>query len=161
MIKKMIMIVLILAFALCAAACGASEQAEQQDRDQSAGAPEKQEETVEMKMFIGEEEVRVDWEDNDAVAALREQVQNRSLPIDMSMYDDFEQVGELGMSLPTDDEQIQTQAGDIMLYSGDKIVVFYGSNTWDYTRLGRITDKSAEELTDLLGQGNVTITIQK
>ena len=77
----------------------------------------------------------------------------------MSMYGGFEQVGSLGTSLPRDDKQITTNAGDIVLYSGNQIVVFYGSNSWAYTRLGRITDKTASEMADLLGNGNVRITI--
>ena len=76
------------------------------------------------------------------------------------MYGDFEQVGSLGTSLPRKDEQTTTQAGDIVLYSGNQIVVFYGSNSWTYTRLGKITDKSAEELEELLGSGDVTITLE-
>ena len=113
-----------------------------------------------MKLFIGDEELMVDWENNDAVTALKEEVRKQPLVIDMSMYDDFEQVGELGISLPTSDKQIETEAGDIMLYAGDNIVVFYGSNTWAYTPLGKITDKSPEEMAELLGQGYVTITIK-
>ena len=77
----------------------------------------------------------------------------------MSMYGGFEQVGSLGTSLPRNDKQTTTEAGDIVLYSGNQIVVFYGSNSWTYTRLGRITDKTAAEMADLLGKGNVTITI--
>ena len=159
MMKRVIAAVVILAFALCMAGCGASDQTEESNTDQTAAATETQGETMEMKLLIGEEEVTVDWENNDAVAALQESVGEEPLTIDMSMYDDFEQVGNLGMSLPADDEQITTEAGDIMLYSGDKIVVFYGSNTWDYTRLGKVTDKSPEEMAELLGQGDVTITI--
>lgn len=159
MMKRVIAAVVILAFALCMAGCGASDQTEESNTDQTAAATETQGETMEMKLLIGEEEVTVDWENNDAVAALQESVGEEPLTIDMSMYDDFEQVGDLGMSLPADDEQITTEAGDIMLYSGDKIVVFYGSNTWDYTRLGKVTDKSPEEMAELLGQGDVTITI--
>ena len=79
----------------------------------------------------------------------------------MSMYGGFEQVGSLGQSLPRNDVQTTTSAGDIVLYSGNQIVVFYGSNSWAYTRLGRISDKTAEELTALLGNGDVTITIGK
>ncbi len=78
----------------------------------------------------------------------------------MSMYGDFEQVGSLGTSLPRKDEQTTTQAGDIVLYSGNQIVVFYGSNSWAYTRLGKITDKSAEELEELMGSGDVTIKLE-
>ena len=77
----------------------------------------------------------------------------------MSMYGGFEQVGSLGQALPRDDVQTTTAAGDIVLYSGSQIVVFYGSNSWAYTRLGHITDKTPEELTALLGSGDVTITI--
>ena len=155
MIKKVITVTLILAFALFAAGCGAK------NTEQAISESETQGETTEMKLFIGEEKVTVDWENNDAVAALSEEVQKQTLTIDMSMYDDFEQVGELGMSLPADDEQITTKAGDIMLYAGDNIVIFYGSNTWSYTPLGKITDKSPEEMAELLGQGDVTITINQ
>lgn len=86
-------------------------------------------------------------------------VESEPLEIEMSMYGGFEQVGSLGTSLPRDDKQITTKAGDIVLYSGNQIVVFYGSNSWAYTRLGSITDKTASEMADLLGNGNVRITI--
>ncbi len=154
--KKALLTVLIIAFALCMTACGASDQAGGQSADPSA---ETQAENMGMKLLIGDEAVEVDWEENDAIAALKEQVLNQPLTIDMSMYEDFEQVGELGTSLPAEDEQIETKAGDIMLYSGDKIVVFYGTNSWAYTRLGRIAGKSPEEMAQLLGNGDVQITI--
>ena len=75
----------------------------------------------------------------------------------MSKYGGFEQVGPLGTDLPANDAQTTTRAGDIVLYSGDQIVVFYGSNSWAYTRLGHITGKTAAQMKDLLGNGNVTI----
>ena len=77
----------------------------------------------------------------------------------MSMYGGFEQVGSIGSKLPRNDKQTTTAAGDIVLYSGNQMVIFYGSNSWAYTRLGHITDKDAEEMAELLGSGNVTITI--
>ena len=67
--------------------------------------------------------------------------------------------GAIGTSLPRNDVQTTTSAGDIVLYSGNQIVIFYGSNSWAYTRLGHITDLSAAEMTDLLGNGAVTNTI--
>ena len=76
------------------------------------------------------------------------------------MYGSFEQVGPIGTSLPRDDAETTTSAGDIVLYSGDQLVVFYGSNSWAYTRLGRITDQTTAELSELLGKSDVTITIQ-
>ena len=115
------------------------------------------EETEAMRMKIGETAVEVAWEDNESVAALKELARD-GLRIEMSMYGGFEQVGPIGRSLPREDQQTTTQAGDIVLYSGNQLVVFYGSNSWAYTRLGRITDKSASELGELLGNGDVMIT---
>ena len=100
MIKKVIITVLIFAFALCLAGCRTSEQTEEQNTDQTVTESEALKETTEMKLFIGEEEVNVEWEKYDAVAALGKLVQKQPITVDMSMYDDFEQVGELGMSLP-------------------------------------------------------------
>ena len=112
-----------------------------------------------MKLWIGETAVVVAWEDNDAVRALRELVAEQPLTIGMSMYGGFEQVGSIGTDLPRNDTQTTTQAGDIVLYAGDQMVVFYGSNSWAYTRLGRVTDKTAGEMAELLSGGDVTITV--
>ena len=130
---------------------------EQQDTIPSNQEPV--EETKIMKMLIGDTEVSVEWEDNESVYALEKLAASGGLTINMSMYGGFEQVGSLGSSLPRNDVQTTTIAGDIVLYSGNQIVVFYGSNSWAYTRLGKITDKTAEEMSNLLGNGDVTITI--
>ncbi|MBQ7502551.1 hypothetical protein IJT93_07540 [bacterium] len=114
-----------------------------------------------MKLMIDNTEVSVAWENNESAAALSKLTSAGPLSIKMSMYGGFEQVGQLGASLPRDDKQISAAAGDIMLYSGRQIVVFYGHNSWAYTRLGRITGKTAEELAELLGSGNVTLTISQ
>lgn len=119
-----------------------------------------EEQSEEMKMTINDTPVTVEWEDNEAVAALKEAVKINPLTIQMSMYGGFEQVGSLGMTLPRNDTRITTSPGDVILYSGNQLVVFYGSNTWSYTRLGHITDKSQQELTQLLSNGNVTITLK-
>ena len=115
-------------------------------------------ETV-LQMKIGDTSVAVNWEDNESVEALKEMCQDGPLTIKMSMYGGFEQVGSIGQDLPRNDSQTTTQAGDIVLYSGNQIVVFYGSNSWAYTRLGHITDQSEQDLAELLGNGDVTITI--
>ena len=111
-----------------------------------------------MKMKIGDTPVAVAWEDNESVQALRALVAD-GLTIRLSMYGGFEQVGPIGRDLPSRDVQTDTSAGDIMLFSGSQMVVFYGSNSWAYTRLGRIVDKSPEEMRELLGQGDVTVTL--
>ena len=112
-----------------------------------------------LSLVIDGTEVAVAWEDNESVEALTELVAAGPLTVQMSMYGGFEQVGSLGTGLPRDDVQATTRAGDIVLYSGNQIVVFYGSNSWAYTRLGHITDLSAEELSALLGSGDVTLTL--
>ena len=108
---------------------------------------------------IGQGQVSVEWEENESTAALLARALEEPIEVPLSMYGGFEQVGSLGESLPRADAQITTRPGDIVLYSGNQIVLFYGSNSWAYTRLGRITGQSEAELTDLLGQGDVTITI--
>ena len=112
-----------------------------------------------MTMKIGDTKVNVDWEDNQAVERLRDMAKDGDITIQMSMYGGFEQVGSIGQSLPRDDKQTTTSSGDIVLYSGNQMVVFYGSNSWSYTRLGHISDKDEAEMADLLSQGDVTITI--
>ena len=118
------------------------------------------EETTEMKdtiqLLIGETEVPVTWEDNASVEALKAL---RPLTIQMSMYGGFEQVGRIGQSIVSDDEEITTDSGDIVLYSGNQIVIFYGSNSWAYTKLGHV-DLSRKEMQELLGGGNVEITLK-
>ena len=104
---------------------------------------------------INGEEYPVLWEDNESVEALKELC---PLTVRMSKYGGFEQVGSLGSSLPRNDEQTTTDFGDIVLYSGDQIVIFYGSNSWAYTRLGHIlADKEIME--EVLGNGDVTIEL--
>lgn len=119
----------------------------------------KEEEVYMLQMRIGNTAVAVDWEDNESVEALIELCREAPLTVQMSMYGGFEQVGALGMSLPRSDVQTTTQSGDIVLYAGDQIVVFYGSNSWAYTRLGHISDRSAEDMAELLGHGDVSIQL--
>ena len=111
-----------------------------------------------MQMKINGIPVAVAWENNDSVAVLREMARD-GLTIQMSMYGGFEQVGPIGQRLPSSDRQTGTSSGDIVLYSGNQLVVFYGSNSWAYTRLGHITDQTPEQMRDLLGNGGVTITL--
>lgn len=117
----------------------------------------KEEENKEMVMKIDGTKVDVTWEENASVEEL-EELAASGLSISMSMYGGFEQVGSIGKSITQNDKQMTTGAGDIVLYSGNQLVVFYGSNSWAYTKLGKI-NMSQKELTDLLGKGDVTITI--
>ena len=133
------------------------EDRQMQDGDTGQIISKETEHTI--QMTIGNETVSVEWEQNDAVAALGQFAAEEPIEISLSMYGGFEQTGSLGTSLPAKDTVMTTRPGDIVLYAGDQISVFYGPNTWSYTKLGRITDRTEEELTELLGNGNVTMTL--
>lgn len=119
----------------------------------------KDDEEPSMKLSIDDTEVEVAWEKNESVDALAKLVDGTPLTVQMSPYGGFEQVGSLGTTLPASDVQTTTQAGDIVLYAGNQIVVFYGSNSWAYTKLGHITDRDASQMAELLGNGAVSVTI--
>ena len=136
------------------------EQPQNKDEEPDNEAEQPQDEQNRpLQMTIGGTSVTVVWEDNDAVQALKELCKDQPLTIQMSMYGGFEQVGPIGYSLPQNDVQTTTSAGDIVLYSGNQMVVFYGSNTWAYTRLGHITDQSADGMAELLSNGDTVITV--
>lgn len=77
--------------------------------------------------------------------------------VDMSDYGSFEKVGSLERSLPTNDQSITTEAGDVILYQGNQITIYYDTNTWNFTRLGKVQGLSAVELKEVLGDGSVSV----
>ncbi|MDO4340994.1 MAG: cyclophilin-like fold protein [Eubacteriales bacterium] len=116
------------------------------------------EEDTEMKMNVqvGGAVFFATLENNEAVSELVAMMQESPVVIEMSDYSGFEKVGPLGRSLTANNSQTTTHAGDIVLYNGNQIVIFYGSNSWSYTRLGHIDDLTGWE--DALGSGDVTVT---
>ena len=182
--KKAMIVLLVFLFAFFGIGCGKAAEQPAQTQESAAtveaepaaaasSVPEDPENEIEekisetgetemektLRLFLNDTEVTVDWEENESVEALRSLVSAEPLAVQMSMYGGFEQVGSLGTSLPRNDAQTTTQAGDIVLYAGNQIVVFYGSNSWAYTRLGRITDVPAEGMADLLANGDVVVTL--
>lgn len=139
---------------------------EEPEESDSSTAPESgdaesqqvEEENSEMQMNVqvGGSTFTATLEENEAVDALVEMMEQGPVTIQMSDYSGFEKVGPLGTSLPTSNQQTTTQAGDIVLYQGNQIVMFYGSNSWSYTRLGHIDDLTGWE--EALGSGDVTVT---
>ncbi len=108
-----------------------------------------------MNVQVGDVVFSATLEENEAVSALVEMMRESPVVIQMSDYSGFEKVGSLGTSLPASNSQTTTQAGDIVLYNGNQIVIFYGSNSWSYTRLGHIDDLTGWG--DALGSGDVTV----
>ena len=136
----------------------------EESASETSGSPEEdiqENETMDkaLAMTIGDTPVTVVWEDNDSVKQLFELAESEPLVIEMSMYGGFEQVGSIGTDIVRDDTRITTGPGDIVLYSGDQIVVFYGSNIWEYTKLGKITGLDEGELAGMLGSQDTVITL--
>lgn len=111
-----------------------------------------------LNIQIGNRVLSAKLDDNTSVDALKELLAEEPLTIEMSDYGSFEKVGPIGERLPSDDEQITTSPGDIMLYSSSQIVLFYGSNSWTYTPIGRIEGMTGDELKEVLGADSVEIT---
>ena len=130
-----------------------------EEAPQEQPSTEEDMELQDISLNIAGQSLAVEWEDNASVDALCELLESGPLSVQLSQYGGFEQVGALGTSLPRNDVRTTTEPGDIVLYSGNQIVIFYGSNSWAYTRLGRISGLSGEELTALLGVENVTAVL--
>jgi len=110
-----------------------------------------------IELVINGKTLDVTWENNESINDLKAHI-NDSLTISMHKYGGFEQVGSLGFKLKNNDTKIKTNPGDIVLYSSNQIVLFYGSNSWSYTKLGHI-NLSENELKELLGNNDINITI--
>ena len=118
------------------------------------------EENIDMiKIKVNSNILEVKLEDNEATKSLIERLKNGDISVNANEYGGFEKVGNLGFSLPRNDKSITTSAGDIVLYQGNQISLFYNSNSWSYTKLGRVQNISSRELKDILGSGNVTLVI--
>ena len=94
--------------------------------------------------------------DNSSAMAFYELLEKGPVTIKMTDYGNFEKVGPLGTKLPRNDTQITTQAGDIILYQGNQITIYYDTNSWNFTRLGKVDGVTQAELKNILGKGNVT-----
>ena len=110
-----------------------------------------------MLVQIGEKALRVRLAENESVAALQEMLQEGPLTLSCSNYGGFEKTCLLGTTLPVDDAETTAQPGDVMLYSGNCLVLFYGSNQWNYTRIGWLEE--TDGLVDILGGTETEITL--
>lgn len=112
-----------------------------------------------MNIKIGDNVLTATLVENSSVDALKAVLSEGPLTINMRDYGSMEKVGPLGMDLPRNDQQITTEAGDIILFQGSALVIYYAPNSWNFTRLGKINNVTTEELREILGDGNVTITL--
>ena len=122
--------------------------------------PDTQETTEDntMNVIVGDTTFTATLADNSSAQALVELLQEGPLTIEMSDYGNMEKVGPIGQTLPSNNEQITTEPGDIILYQSNSLVIYYDTNSWNFTRIGKINDVSREELPDALGGGDVSVT---
>lgn len=109
-----------------------------------------------LKITVGDCELLATFEDNSSADEFRELLEEGPITIEMEDYGGFEKVGPLGTSLSRNDTQITTQPGDVILYQGNQITIYYGTNSWSFTRLARIDDPA--DLQEKLGEGTVSVT---
>ena len=169
--KKIVLLVLLFVMVATMSSCGSKPITSSTTEEPSTTIPstEPSSTTTEQKeddsymsktlvLKIDNQEVNVYWMDNNSAKELKKLAQD-TLTITLEKYGDFEQFGSIGHILPSNDERLTANVGDIMLYQSNKIVLFYGSNTYSYTKLGHI-NLSKTELEELLGEeDSVTITL--
>ena len=161
MMKKKVffLLFLLLSTSVLMDGCGSQESSAPSQEAENKKSEWVEEENGEMKMNVNVngQDFTATLEQNSAVSALVQMMENGPVTLQLSDYAGFEKVGPLGQSLPASNSQTTTQTGDIVLYQGNQIVMLYGSNSWSYTRIGRIDDLTGWE--EALGSGDVTVTL--
>lgn len=161
MMKKKVffLLFLLLSTSVLMDGCGSQESSAPSQEAENKKSEWVEEENGEMKMNVNVngQDFTATLEQNSAVSAFVQMMENGPVTLQLSDYAGFEKVGPLGQSLPASNSQTTTQTGDIVLYQGNQIVMFYGSNSWSYTRIGRIDDLTGWE--EALGSGDVTVTL--
>lgn len=174
--KKLINVALLFMVLFTVTACGNSKEEQKVDREtetvpksevqaeiepKESAQENTQQETTEMKMKVqvGDTTFTATLAENSSVDALKELMEDDPLTLNMSDYANMEKGADLGVALPQNNEQMNTQAGDIILYQGRTFVIYYDTNSWSLTPIGKIDNVDAEELREALGTGDVTVTL--
>ncbi len=150
MMRKILVLLLVLSICSCLLSC----------MNRFENQTPNNEEITKMYITINDNKLAVTLEENSTVDALIELLKKEDIIFTATDYGNFEKVGSIGYTLPTNNSQITTEAGDVVLYSGNQIVLFYGSNSWSYTLLGKIEGYMVEELRLLLGAGNGSVEVR-
>ena len=137
----------------------ALKQEQVKDSETSIKRQSKEEKIDMIKIKINNNVLDVKLEDNEATKSLVEKLKNGDISVKANEYGGFEKVGDLGFSLPRNDTSITTSTGDIVLYQGNQISLFYNSSSWSYTKLGKVKNVSSKELKNILGSGDVTLVL--
>ena len=149
--KRLVLHIYIMFMALTAMACQSNE-VEATPSDKSAST---------MNITINGKTVSCQLVENSSTRALLAQLEKENITYEADDYGNFEKVGYIGFNLPQNNENITTTAGDVILYQGNNICLYYGSNSWSFTRLGKIEGMSKDEIKTFLnaGGGSVKVTL--
>ena len=159
---RILYIVILLLFAACSSDAASSvkpTQPESQTSKSSASSTSKVGEAlVKLKIHVNDTTFTATLEENSSAKAFAEFLAQGDMTLDMHDYGSFEKVADLPRSFPRNDKQIDTDAGDIILYQGNSITIYYDKNSWNFTRLARIDNVNKKRLQQILGKGNVKAT---
>ncbi len=112
-----------------------------------------------LNIHVNQQTLQAQLENNSSVNALLEELKNKNITLSMNDYGNFEKVGSLGLTLPRNDKQITTKPGDIILYQGNQLTIYYDTNTWNFTKIGSIPNMTRESMLDFLGIGPIQVTL--
>lgn len=164
-----VLIAVLCIFAACFAACGDGGNSQQngssdsdntQQNGSSDGDNTESGEKSYMFVYINDNKLQVTLEKNSSVDALLDILQSGDIVYVADDYGGFEKVGNIGHTLPRNDTQINTVAGDVILYQGNNICLYYGNNSWSFTKIGRIEGYTQAEIRNLLGAGNGEVQVK-
>ena len=159
--KLFAFIATLLLFAACSSDAASSvkpTQPETQTPKSSANSSAQTEAPVKLKIHVNDTTFTATLEENSSAKAFAEFLAQGDITLDMHDYGSFEKVADLPRSFPRNDKQIDTDAGDIILYQGNSITIYYDKNSWNFTRLARIDNVNKKRLQQILGKGNVKAT---
>lgn len=141
----------------------ATETTDQNDNSNNNNNEENREDTMKkdtIKLYLSNGAVlNATLVDNSSTKAFMDVLKDRDITINMNDYGNMEKVGYLPFNLPENEENIITEPGDIILYSNNQFVIYYATNKWSLTRLGKINSTGVEDLKSILGNGNIKVTI--
>lgn len=157
--KKAIALVIILALLLCLGACGPDKKGDAGKTD-TPSQPEQipTDEVMTVTITCNGKTLEMQLADTISATEFYNTLKKGDITISMHEYGGFEMVGSLGFSLKREDKQTTTNVGDVVLYNGNQIVIFYGNNSWSYTRLGKIANVTAQQLLDFFGASDADVT---
>jgi hypothetical protein len=156
---KYLLSLIVFLFAACSSdAASSPTQADSKVTSTQTDKTATTENSMKLKIRVNDTTFTATLEENSLTKALVEFLQQGDLTLDMEDFSNFEKVADLPKSFPRNDQQIDTDAGDLILYLGKRIVIYYDKNSWNFTRLGKIDNVNKARLKQILGKGNATVT---